>query len=120
MSISNFSNNTYSQLHGSSIQVGKALQEMSFTNHGRGNQDFLKVVLDENKSWSHVSIIQSALKLLYTKTLDQSVQGGSITKAKGGKDLEVYLESSRSSTPIGSFVRMSNTSLYSWSCMLPD
>ncbi|MBK8820803.1 MAG: hypothetical protein IPN49_17585 [Saprospiraceae bacterium] len=57
--------------------------------------------MDENKSWSHVNIIQSALKLLYTKTLTNHTRWIDY-KGQGGKDLEVYLESSRSSTPIGS------------------
>lgn len=35
-------------------------------------RDFLKILVDKKNSWSHVNIIQSAIKLLYTKTLNQA------------------------------------------------
>ncbi|MBK6565956.1 MAG: site-specific integrase [Saprospiraceae bacterium] len=91
MSISNFSNNTIRNYTEAVSKLARHYKKCPSQITEEEIRDFLKVVLDENKSWSHVNIIQSALKLLYTKTLDQSYKVDRLQRPKAEKTLKYIL-----------------------------
>lgn len=57
-------------------------------------KDFFKVLLDDNKSWSRVNIIQSAIKILYTETLDQPYKVERLKRPKTENKVKYILSQS--------------------------
>jgi integrase/recombinase XerD len=91
MSISNYSENTIRNYTEAVSGLARHCQKCPSQITEEEIRDYLKAVLDENKSWSHINIIQSAIKLLYTKTLDQSYKIDRLQRPKTEKTLRYIL-----------------------------